>query len=249
MSRRLLGLALVPALSLLGHSAFAQAPGETSADPQPMPPSATPVVVENPCGGCIDPMASRFAIGLNLGGMSVTVNDDVDQTETQFRTGELSIRYRLTPHLEAELLLSGGRQVLDNGDDGDLAMGGGTLAARYRFRPDRAWNWWLMAGLGATVIERHDSTKDERSAAQRGHLAIGIGLERRFRHFAIHADLRALGISPRDDMGANTITPEPPGPTVDGGTMPPPPAPLVSDPRTGGDLSAAQFTLGASFYF
>jgi len=248
---RWLGLALVPAFVTVAH---AQAPGETSPDPAPTPPSATPVVVENPCGGCIDPMASRFALGVNVGGMSVTVDDDVDQTETKFSTAELSIRYRATLHLDLELLLSGGRQVLDDGSDGDLAMGGGTLAARYRFRPTRAWNWWLMGGLGGTVIERHDSTKDERANAQRGHVAFGVGLERRFHHFALHAEFRVLGISPRNDnMSGNTAPPDPRPPVTDGSMQPPPSLPpnptFAGDPRTGADLSAGQFTVGASFYF
>jgi hypothetical protein len=176
-------------------------------------------------------MSRRFAVGVNLGAMSVTVDDDVAQTETQFRTAELSIRYRATPSFEIELLLSGGRQVLDDGEDGELAMGGGTLAARYRFRPHRAWNWWLMGGLGATVIERANSSEEARDAANRGHVAFGIGLERRFRRLALHAELRGVAMGPRSDEME-----------TDGRAG-------LGDTRTGGDLSAGQFNFGASFYF
>jgi hypothetical protein len=166
--------------------------------------------------------------------MSLTVDDDIAQTETKFRTAELSIRYRATRHLELELLLSGGRQVLEDGTDGDLAMGGGTLAARYRFRPHRSWNWWLMAGLGGTVIERHDSSDDQRSTAQRGHLAFGIGIEKRWQRFAIHAEMRGVGMGPREDQ-VMTLPAE-----VTRGT---------SDVRTGAELTGGQFALGASLYF
>lgn len=233
-SARLVGLALPLFASA---TALAQAPGETSPEVEPAPPSASPVISSDPCSGGVDVMRRRWAVGVNLGAMSLTVDDDVDQTETQFRTGELSIRYRATPHLELELLLSGGRQVLEDGEDGDLAMGGGTLAARYRFRIDRPWNWWLMGGIGGTVIERHDSTEEERSNAQRGHVAFGVGLERRFRRLAIHAELRGVAMGMRSDSMETADVPTRPG----SGT--------VGDPRTGRDLSGGQFNLGASLYF
>jgi opacity protein-like surface antigen len=245
MSPRL-GLVLVPLFA--SATAFAQAPGEVGPEEPPAPPSASPVVTQNPCGGGghIAVMQRRFAVGVNVGGMNLTANDDVSQTETKFRTAELSIRYRATRHLELELLLSGGRQVLEDGTDGQLAMGGGTLAARYRFRPGHAWNWWLMGGLGATVIERHDSTDDQRSTAQRGHFAYGIGLERRFDRFAIHAELRGLALGPREDQ---VMTQQVPPPSADPGRGAPLPPLQNSDLRTAGDLSGGQFTIGASLYF
>ena len=225
--RSALGL-LIPLLS--ASTALAQAPGEVSPDPEPVPPSAMPTVSGNPSTAGIDVMRRRWAVGLNLGGMSLTADDDETGTETQFRTGELSIRYRATPHFELELLLSGGRQVLEDGEDGDLAMGGGTLAARYRFRAEQRWNWWLMGGLGMTVIERHDSTEEQRSSAGRPHVAFGIGLERRFNRFAIHAELRGVAMGPREDE--MDVVPQ-----------------RTLDPRTAQNLSAGQFNLGASFYF
>lgn len=229
MSRRF-GLAL--ALPLFASAtAFAQAPGETSPY-EPTPPSSVTPVVVDPCAGGIPVMARRFAVGVNLGGMSVVADDDVNATETQFRIGELSLRYRMTRHLELELLLSGGRQALEDGTDGELAMGGGTLALRYRFRPHRPWNWYLMAGFGATVIERHNSTEEQRSTAQRGHFAFGVGIEHRWRVLGVHAEIRGVGMGPREDDGAMIL-----------------PVRGNSDPRTARDLSGGQFNIGASLYF
>lgn len=226
--RSALGL-LIPLLS--ASTALAQAPGEVTPDPEPVPPSASPVVIDsNPCSAGIDVMRRRWAVGLNLGGMSLTVDDDESGTATDFRTGEVSIRYRATPHFEIELLLSGGRQVLEDGEDGELAMGGGTLAARYRFRAEHRWNWWLMGGLGMTVIERADSSDEQRDSAGRAHVAFGIGLERRFRRFAIHAEMRGMAMGPREDE--MEVRPQ-----------------RTIDPRTAQNLSAGQFNLGASFYF
>ena len=200
---------------LLGSTAaYAQAPGESLPVP---PPVGDPGV-----------MAHRFAVGLNLGGYAVA--SAASTTATKFRAAELAIRYRATPRFELELSLSGGRQVLDDSSDGDLAMGGVTVAARYRFRPDHAWDWWLMGGLGGTVIERHDATSQQRNDATRPHLAAGVGLERRFRRIAFDAELRMIGLGARKDSAQMGLV-------FDG------------DVRQAGDLSAAQFTLGASVYF
>jgi hypothetical protein len=176
-------------------------------------------------------MRHRFGIGLNLGGFSAVDSTSEMDTETQFRTAELAIRFRVTPRFELELLLSGGREALEDGTDGDLAMGAGTLGARYRFRPGRAWDWWLGAGLGATVIEAHDSTEEQREGASRPHVAFSIGLERRWTRFAIHADARMMAIGPREDQEG---APAPRAPT---------------DLRMAQELTAGVFTLGASFHF
>ncbi|MEO8701834.1 MAG: outer membrane beta-barrel protein [Kofleriaceae bacterium] len=241
MSARL-GLLVAPLL-LASSSAFAQAPGEMEPSYSQPPPTYAPAppVAESPCNcGEVNPMAHRFAVGINFGGYSVSAADtgDREAVDTDFRMAELSLRYRFTPHFELELLLSGGRQVLEDDSDGELAMGGATLAARYRFRPTRAWNWWLMGGLGGTVIERHDSTEEQRDNASRGHVAFGIGLERRFRQFAIHAELRGLALGERKDQEDMTVPQT--------GTRPP----IVNDDvRTTSELSAGQFTIGASMYF
>jgi len=244
MSARLLVLALgtVSALATSATSARAQAPGQVSPELAPAP--ADPY--GSPHGGTRPSvMARRFAIGLGLGGLSVAPADPNSRdgrADTNFRTTELSLRYRISLHLELELALTGGRQALDNRTDGDLAMGGGTLGARYRFCPAQAWNWWLMGGLGATVIERHNSTKEERDAATRSHVAFGIGLERRWSRLALQAEARMLAIGERKDgmvAGPNFTVP-PIG-------TPPPANPINA--TNNGKLSGGTFTVGAAFYF
>lgn len=240
MSR--LGLVAVPLL--VSSAAYAQAPGEVV--PTAPPPAAPEPVVVNPCSGPAV-MGHRISVGINFGGLSVAPPDD-DAGEATFNTAEFAIRYRATPRLELELLLSGGRQTLEDDTLGDLAMGGGTLSARYRFRPGHRWDWWLSAGIGATVIERHQSTEEERDAAQRGHMAFGIGLERRWNRFAIHAEARMMALGQRSDATDMNTAPPLPVPE-DGAPMPlPPPAPR-DDVRTADELSAGTFTVGASFFF
>jgi len=239
MSTRLLVLALAPLFATA--TAYAQAPGEVA-------PEAAPPTTVDPCSGAPHQsvMANRWAVGINLGAFSVAPKDATDDQTTDFRTSELSIRYRVGLHLELELLLNGGRQVLKDNTDGQLAMGGGTFGLRYRFAAERPWNWWLMGGLGATVIERKDSTREERDAATRPHMALGIGLERRFRRFALQAELRALAIGPRKD--SNNVDTAPPMPLNPDGSpgMPLPPPTSTTNPQD--ELSGGTFTIGASFY-
>jgi len=235
MSARL-GLMLIAPLFVTA-TAHAQAPGEVT--PESVPPQP---VASDPCGGGSgrNVMAHRFAVGVNIGGLSVGDAENEDADPTNFRTAELSIRYRISPRFELELLMAGGRQVLEDDTDGDLAMGGVTLGARYRFRPQHAWNWWLMGGLGGTVIERHDSTEQQRDDATRPHLAFGIGVERRFRRLALHAEARMMALGPREDaqMGETDVP-------VTGGM----PLPPTADVQRSEELSGGTFTLGASFYF
>jgi hypothetical protein len=113
---------------------------------------------------------------------------------TTFEGGAIALRYRLRRHLELELQLGGGREKLADGSEGSLAMGGGTLAARYRFNPEQAWNWWVLAGLGSTTVAAHDASDAELQAAQRQHMTAGAGIERRWAHFALQFEVRALAV-------------------------------------------------------
>lgn len=220
--------------------AHAQAPGEA------MPPPAGPApdgTCAAPCGGCSraeSVMANRWAIGLSVGQMSLAPEDQPDD-ETAFGIGALALRFRATPHLELELAVGGGREQLADDQQGDLEVNTATLAARYRFRPEAAWNWFVMGGLGGASITRHDATKQERDDATRPLGTLGVGIERRFRHFALQAEARAVGIGEKDRSDDKMIeAPVPPS-----GAKAPTSAPLPpSEKRSGGALS-----IGLSYYF
>jgi hypothetical protein len=167
--------------------------------------------------------------------MSVAPEDAPEGTETDFHGAEIDVRYRLTRRWEITLAFGGGRQVIDeDGTQGDLATDSVTLGVRFRFMPERKWNWFLSAGMGRTIIAQHDSTKEEREALSRPHGVFGVGLERRWRAFALQAELRGMSIGPRDEM---EVEPTRPGGT--GGTTKPADVPM------GGGL----FTIGGSYYF
>lgn len=237
MSTRLFLVSLSPLLA--ATAAYAQAPGEMAPGQAPaVAPAPQPVVVV-PARESV--MANRWAVGLSFGGLGVAPEENQDD-KTNFRVGEISLRYRVTRHLELELAVGGGRQVLDDDSEGQLEASTGLLAARWRFMPEHKWNWFVMGGLGGTSIADHEATSDERDAQSRPLAALGVGVERRFRRFALQAELRAIGMGPRD-------TAEPaPATDVMTGTAPaatPPPAPTSTSDK----LSGGTFTLGASYYF
>lgn len=264
---RLATLAFSFAPLLAAPLAHAQAPGEVVAQPvvvapvvaapvvaapsapvaaPGMVPAAAPVVPENgcamPCENCRESvMANRWAIGLSVGSMSLAPNSSPDD-KTAFGVGELALRFRATPHLELELLAGGGREQTSDGMQGDLEVNTAALAARWRFRPEAAWNWFVMGGIGGASVTRHDATQQERSDANQPFAMLGIGLERRFRHFALQAELRGVGLgTSKKDAPADPPMAQPQSTGMTTTTLPPATADVQ---RSGGSL-----TIGLSYYF
>ncbi len=250
MHARSLAFSLAPLfLGSAASLAHAQAPGEFAPPPAgPAPDSAC----ATPCGGCShveSVMENRWAVGLSLGSMSLAPEGQSDN-QTAFGIGELALRFRATPHFELELSAGGGREQLANDQQGDLEVTTAALAVRYRFRPEAAWNWFVMGGLGGASVVSHDATKQERDDATHPLGMLGIGLERRFHHFALQAEARAIGIG---DKNRNSDAMAAPPPVAQPGAMattpppapPAPPAPVTpSQKQSGGAL-----TIGLSYYF
>lgn len=246
MTLRLRALSLAPLLA--AGSAYAQAPGEVA--PEPAPPSsyapAPAPASAHPCTYSSAPvMARRWAIGLSVGHLGVAPDGAPEGAEARFRVTELAVRYRATRRLELELAMSGGREMVEDDTEGELATGSVTLAMRYRFRPEQRWSWWVMGGLGGTVVAPHQSSEAERDGATRPLGMVGIGIERRFRRFALQAELRGIGLGPREDAVEGV-------PVADGGdapTMPVPRLPASAAATYADELGGGMATLGASFYF
>jgi hypothetical protein len=186
------------------------APGPAFAPPPP-PPIVGPAFAPPPPvaeGSCIAPagearesvMANRWSIGFSVGGMSLAPKGSPDES-TGFAFGELALRYRLTRHLELELSAGGGRERTADDMDGDLSIAEAALSARWRFFPEKAWNLFAMGGIGGASLVRHDATDQERSDATQPFGMLGVGVERRFSHLALQAELRAvvLGKNHADD--------------------------------------------------
>jgi opacity protein-like surface antigen len=240
MNARFVALSLAPLFA--SSLARAQAPGEY------VPPPPAPVAVPRDVGcgwGCsiAEPvMARRWALGLSLGSMGIAPEGQPDNA-TRFTIAELALRFRVTPHLELDLAVGGGRERTVDGADGDREVGQGMLALRYRFQSEAQWNWFVMGGIGGAAVTRHDATDQERDDAMQPAAMLGIGIERRFHSFALQAELRAIGFGERKRNDA-----VPPMPVEPAMSTPTPvlPAEVVtsSEKRNGGTL-----TIGVAYYF
>lgn len=237
-----LGLAFASLFA--ASTAYAQAPGDYYADEATGAPGmSAPVVVAPPPP---PPKPRRWSVALGVGSLSLAPHG-AEEMQTDFGLGEIAVRYLATRHLEVELAFAGGREQLDSGDEGDREVGQAVLALRYRFSPQRRWNWWLMAGLGSLTVTHHDATDEEREHAAQSTLQFGVGLERRWHRFALQLELRAVGVKANEakDMPvAGVIT--------DGNTMqplPPERPPGVTTIGSGEGMSGGQLALTGNYYF
>lgn len=223
-----LWLALAP-LVLASTAAHAQAPGDYDDGSGGFaPPSMAPEVAPAPPPP--PPRVRRWSVGVGLGQTALAPHSAPD-SETEFAVGQLAVRVLATRHLEVELAFTGGSEQLEDGSDGSLELSQAVLALRWRFNPQRRWNWWLMAGMGTLAVTHEGASDEARDAAHQSTLQFGVGLERRWRRFALQAELRAVGVAPNEE--AMEYTPRP-------GSM--------ATPDVGGK-KGAQFALTANYYF
>jgi hypothetical protein len=231
---------LVSLVGVVGSStaAFAQAPGDYSGDasgaPGMMAPvQPQPVVVASPCSSARDVMANRWAVGLSAGTLGVAPDSSPD-AKASFDVGELSLRFRATRHLELEGAVGGGHMAYSDGSQSSAKVQTAALSLRYRFAVEHNWNWWLMGGFGIAALVDDSATQDQISQATRALGQLGLGLEHRWNHFALQAELKAIAMDQTKAEKAGTVA-----------------SPQGSIGRTssGDTLSGGVFTLGASYYF
>jgi hypothetical protein len=239
MHARHLAFSLAPLFA--ATAAHAQAPGEIV----PVAPEGT---CDAPCG--CRPIAvresvmdHRWALGLSVGSMNLRPRGE-SEDKTEFTIGELALRFRASPHLELELSAGGGREQLDDDRQGDLEVATIAIAARYRFNPEGAWNWFLMGGIGGGSVTFRDATDQERDDALHPLALLGIGVERRFHHFAIQAEARVVAIGDKHHDDAMDL-PARGGEVAAMATTVTPPTTTSPSARLGGGA----ITIGASYYF
>jgi hypothetical protein len=213
-------------------------PSFTPPPPPFAPPGFAPAVPEGgfalPCVGCRESvMANRWSLSLSVGSMSLAPKDSPDD-QTAFALGELALRFRATPHLELELAVGGGRERTADDQEGDREVTTAAFALRYRFRPEAAWNWFAMVGVGGASVTRHDASKQERDDAMQPMGMLGVGIERRFRHFALQAELRAVGLGKHEDDAKSDAMAE---------------AMTVTTTSANTERSGGAFSVGLSYYF
>lgn len=232
---------LLVATFLLGSAAAASAQGYYDGDATGAPGMVAPqpvVIVATPVRNV---MADRWAVGLSIGGFSVSPDSAPDQ-QSKFDVGELALRFRATPHLELELAVGGGNEKLSDGTQGANQVSMAALALRYRFAIESDWNWWIMGGLGQAVIDPQNIDSTQMDADTRPLGELGIGLEHRWDHFALQAELKAVGMGER--KGGNVKDAPVP---VDASGAPIGGTGTTTTPRD--TMSGGSLTIGASYYF
>jgi hypothetical protein len=230
---------LVLAPLVIASTAYAQAPGDYYGDasiaPPGMVPEAAPEFVPPP-----PPRLRRFSIGLGIGHASLAPHSAPDQT-TEFDVGQIAIRYLVRRNFEIELALTGGGETRDDGSEGSKELSQAVLAVRYRFSPQRRWNWWLMAGMGTLAVTNVYASDDERDAANQSTLQFGVGMERRWSRFSIQGELRAVGVAKNDDMD-DVPQADIPVSSMD-------PYPETVGRMDAGGKKGGQFAITANYYF
>jgi hypothetical protein len=238
---------LVLAPLVIASTAYAQAPGDyyggdgggyDGGGAPGMSPEVAPVPQPPP-----PPRIRRFSIGLGIGHASLAPHSAPD-AKTEFDVGQLAIRYLFRRHLELELAFTGGSETLDDGSEGSKELSQAVLSLRWRFSPQRRWNWWLMAGMGSLAVTNVYATDEERDAAMQSTLQFGIGLERRWTRFAIQAEMRAVGVAKNEDMGDQPVQVD-----VPTNSMEPYPYPPYTSPADTGGKKGGQFAITANYYF
>jgi hypothetical protein len=217
-------------LAALANPAAAQSgpPGQCACTPPPgaFGPAGAPGWTPPP-----EPWeAQRFGIGLRLGGIGLEDRVGNGSEEKQeFSAVGLSLRYRALQHIELELAFDHGQQQLEDGTTTDLELSTVTASVLLHMRPQAAWNWYLLGGIG--VNDRRYKGDADEYADQRAQLALGAGVERRFEHLVLGLEVRALAIGPRDENDRGDVINA-----------------AVVQPEDEG-LSGGQLSLSAGWYF
>jgi hypothetical protein len=170
-------------------------------------------------------LAHTWGVGMRVGSAGVTNADD---SKEEFATGGLFGRYRWSPRLELELAIDHGRQQLRDGVDGELELGAATASLLVHLWPGSAWDGYVLGGLGVNDRRLHGTS--DNTADARGHVALGVGVERRFEHLVLGLDARALAIGPSKDADPAVA------------------ARSTQDPQRDG-IGGGQVTLSAGWYF
>jgi hypothetical protein len=190
-------------VGMLTGTAYAQAPGQVI-------PAEQPSVMDR-----------RWSLSLSFGTLGLA--PDRDEAETvSFGMAELAGRFRIRSFVDIGLSLYGA-----GAGEGDLSSGGIYVDARYRFLAERPWNIWALLSLGVASVASDDQA--DKAKQGRGSFRIGAGVERRFTAWALHAELRLVGISENDDFEPTEVTP--------------------NNEMAKAKLNGGSLTIGGSFYF
>lgn len=174
------------------------------------------------------PVEFQHRFGVAARGVSLSLDDGT--TKTDYSGGGIALSYRLNRRWEFAATLD----MLDAPQGPDLHST--TFEARFHINPLQRWDWYALAGIGALheVVEADGGNNDQEDPKPRGRFHAGVGLERRFPRWSLAAELRAVGVGPKEEA------------TMDTAVMKETPAsPMATEDK----LSGGELTVAASFYF
>jgi hypothetical protein len=96
--------------------------------------------------------------------------------------------------------------------------------------------------MGALTVASHDATDQDRKGLQQSTLQFGGGLERRWTHFAIELELRAVGVAPAKGADGQPMA----STTFGDSTSQPPSGPTMTP---GDGWSGGEMVLSGNYYF
>jgi hypothetical protein len=174
----------------------------------------------------------RWGIGLRTA--SQGLENDSDDDRLHLGGGGLHVRWRFAPKWSAELTMEGLKADLYDGAY-QRELDNSTLTFGYHFTPYSRWDLAILAGIGGTddtvTYRKADGTMAQEVASE-VNFQLGFAVERRWTHFGIGLDFRAIGYARTDEEDQ----PEDYDSTMDFRAIP-------------SGQSAGQLNLHATYYF
>ena len=167
-------------------------------------------------------MDRRWSISGDFGFRAYKTQRQQDNLEVSTGVIDLTARYRVARAIEVGLQLGVGGSE-------ELAAGSLLIEGRYRFRAERRWNIYTGLAIGATGISRKEGASEAEKKG-RGTLLVSAGVERRWRSWALFAELRVGGVGANRELAT-------------------PVAPDAAYSFSRYSLSAGGWTIGGTFYF
>jgi hypothetical protein len=148
--------------------------------------------------------ADEFAFGIRAQAEKVTASDAPDTTGVELSGGELLVRWRFWPHwgLEASLgSVSGSTPGYDRRSESVL------LTGQLHLTPGHLYDLYLFLGIGGEAD--HITSGAYVGAFKESEMRLGAGLEWRWEHVGVGAELAGIGLGRIDKDRAMPLDPVP----------------------------------------
>ncbi len=144
--------------------------------------------------------AQEWAVGVRASAEHVAASDDSGDEGVGMGGGGLLVRWRFWPHWGVEAALESCRGTRADGAY-ERRSDALVLTAALHLTPGSAWDWYLFLGVGGATDHVTLRGADGVTVAQdfkESLVRIGVGLERRWEHIGLGAEVAGIGMA-RDD--------------------------------------------------